>query len=100
MYEPMFPQVSWTFCVCGSISFVSNVLVLLCYSGTPPLARFPSSMLRWRFVCDALFSAQFVLVSAHQLLDWQTNPSTSGADACTPTLAFLVQFGMFGSLSW
>ena len=89
-----------TYLICGSLSLVSNLLVLLCYVGTSPLSRFPSSMLRWRIVCDAIVSAQFVLLSVHQLADWKVNPDSTGDEACTPTLAFLVQFGMFGSLSW
>lgn len=71
---------------CSSLSLVACLLVLLCYAGTPSLSRFPSSMMFWRFVCDCVLSVQFVLLSLEV--------------PCSPALAFVTQFAMFGSLSW
>ena len=81
--------------ICSGLSLTSCILVLACYAGTHSLSRFPSSMLRWRFVCDALISVQFLMVNAQQLLG-----SSSGTDGCSTALAFLLQFGLFGTLSW
>ena len=81
--------------ICSGLSLTSCILVLGSYAGTPSLSRFPSSMLRWRIICDALISVQFLMVNAQQLFE----PSP-GNDGCSAILAFLVQFGLFGTLSW
>ena len=51
-------DISTIYVVCGGTSVLLCLLVLLCFVGTPPLSRFPSSMLGWRFVCDVLLSTQ------------------------------------------
>ena len=79
---------------CGGTSALLCLLVLACFAGTPSLSRYPASMLGWRLVCDAALSLQFVLLNLPLLA------GAPAASACSPTLAFLAQFGMFGSLSW
>lgn len=85
--------ISTIYVVGGSVSVVSCLLVLVCFTGTPALGRFPACLFRWRFICDGLVSAQFVLLNLHEL-------TTTDEAACTAGLAFVLQFGIFGSLSW
>ena len=100
--------ISQIYVACGAMSFLSCALVLICYLGTPSLSRFPSSMLGWRLVFDAALSAAFVMLHVRQLhllqgADDGVPFGTGAADAdsaCSPGLAFLAQFGLFGSLSW
>ena len=90
------PLISLTYVIGGAFSLISCATILLSFAGTPALSQFPSSMLRYRLVCDLLLSAQFVLLNLPMpLLDQET-----GAAACSPALAFLAQFALFGSLSW
>jgi hypothetical protein len=87
--------------VCGGMaSVLCCLLVLICYAGTPALSRLSGTMLCGRLICDGILAAQFVLLNLPQLLDNEPASDASTERACSSTLAFLAQFGMFGSLSW
>ena len=93
--------ISSIFVVTGSMSFLACAGVLLCWAGTPSLSRFPSRMLLWRLICDAILALAFVALNLQQLVAWHSSAyGGSGESACSSLLAFFAQFALFGSLSW
>ena len=95
--NPVDERVSWIYVCTASVSAAACATVLLLHARDRQLAVFPSSLLLWRILCDMLLSLQFLVVNVLQLADAD---QTGGERACSAPLAFLVQFGLFGSLCW
>lgn len=93
-------EISLVYIVTAGASVICCSVVLLLNACERALSRFPSSLMMWRMVCDLLLSLQFVFVNARQYIMASYDPTTTGEHACTESLAFLVQFGLFGSLMW
>ena len=92
--------------VCAGTSVVCCSLVLLCNLCERRLSRFPSSLTMWRIVCDLMLSFQMVFVNGLEYVQ-RHHPAALdehsfwGRDSfCSEPLAFLLQFGLFGSLAW
>ena len=81
-------------------------LVLLCNLCERRLSRFPSSLTMWRIVCDLMLSFQMVFVNGleyvqrHHPAALDENSFWGRNSSCSEPLAFLLQFGLFGSLAW
>jgi len=73
------------------------ILVLLLHARSRRLSQFPSSIMLWRIVCDSLLCIQLIVLNTRLLL---AGSEKGGFDACSPGLAFLAQFSLFGSLGW
>ena len=91
-------QINVIYIACAGTSVVCCSLVLLCNLCERALSRFPSSLTMWRIVCDLLLSLQFLFVNVLQFMHRHDPPSERSV--CSEPLAFLLQFGLFGSLSW
>ena len=93
-------EISLVYIVTAGASVICCSVVLLLNVCERALSRFPSSLMMWRMVCDLLLSLQFVFVNARHYILVSYDPTTTGEHVCTEWLAFLVQFGLFGSLLW
>ena len=91
---------------CAGTSVVCCSLVLLCNLCERRLSRFPSSLTMWRIVCDLMLSFQMVFVNGleyvqrHHPAALDENSFWGRNSSCSEPLAFVLQFGLFGSLAW
>jgi len=84
-------------------------LVLLLHTRSRRLAQFPSTVTLWRIGCDLLLCCQLMWLNGRLVVgSWSArgereDDGVQYEDAvatCTPALAFLAQFSLFGSLGW